>query len=627
MAKVPAKVGKYKIVSLIAEGGMGAVYKGIHPTLKRYVILKKLTLKGSAAITERFKREARLMMDFKNDLIVDVYDHFKEDQSYYIVLEYIDGKPLDELIKRYSPLPDDIAAFIFLDSCRALKYAHDKKVVHRDIKPANILISKNGEIKLVDFGIATSKKEQDDGLTKDGMTLGTPSYMPPEQFLDTKSVDKRADIYSMGVMLYEMLSGKKPFPGNFSPESIALIQQGRYTSIKKVNPEAAPILTKIIKKCIRPKPGQRYQDLDKVIRILDSYLKKRKDTARIQLIDCIKGKKIKEIGTPKFKKLKSLFMAAVVSIAVVGCGVFLFNKLGYNYEILKSNDYGSLVLTVKIERGSKTAEDIYISARIFRDDNKIIPEVKNIDFVFKENKKLGDKECLILESQKIYLKTDHYRVKASIENQISWNSFFLNPRSVQRKNKSTMRARILNIKSIKTPPLPLTVNYCVLDHKTGEDITKGSEFYYFNNGKWNVWTKRSIILTGNAKSAFKFVKKGYYDRVFKLLIKEYQSLLDIETTLVPIPGTVNITSDRNSVALLLNGSRDYMSGGLSGLNKKIIPASKKNQRLILSPGTYELAAGPYRGKKKAISFKVVPNGITNIFINYDKKNKVLNITR
>ncbi|HNQ96877.1 MAG TPA: serine/threonine-protein kinase, partial [Treponemataceae bacterium] len=217
MADVPEFIGKYKIVSLVARGGMGAVYKAVHPTLKRYVILKKLTIRGNAVITERFKREARILLDFNDPHIVHLFDYFKEGQAHYIVLEYVDGVSLDVLLKKRGSLSGTFALFILRDVCKALKYAHDNGVIHRDIKPGNILISKTGDIKLADFGIAsTENSEADDGLTREGTTLGTVAYMPPEQFSSTKTVDKRADIYAVGVMLYEMVTGVKPFPGSFS---------------------------------------------------------------------------------------------------------------------------------------------------------------------------------------------------------------------------------------------------------------------------------------------------------------------------------------------------------------------------------------------------------------------------
>ena len=203
MPKQITKVGKYNIVELIAKGGMGALYKAKHPTLKRFVILKQLTLRGGSGFILRFKREASLMIDFRNERIVQVYDHFREGSSYYIAMEYVEGKSLDKLIEERGFISNEAAVLIFTEICKGLKYAHDKGVIHRDIKPANILISNEGEVKLVDFGIATSKEGDDDGLTKAGMTLGTPAYMSPEQIADTRKVDKRADIYSMGVVFYE----------------------------------------------------------------------------------------------------------------------------------------------------------------------------------------------------------------------------------------------------------------------------------------------------------------------------------------------------------------------------------------------------------------------------------------
>ncbi|HDQ15286.1 MAG TPA: serine/threonine protein kinase, partial [Sediminispirochaeta sp.] len=202
MAKVPEKIGKYKIIDLLAQGGMGALYRGVHPTLEKEVILKKLILRGNPDFAERFRREARILMEFRHDNIVDVYDHFKEGRSHYIVLEYIDGMSLEDLIRRERYLPNEFALYIFFISCKALMYAHKKNVIHRDIKPSNVLLSKHGEVKLLDFGIATTEEDADQGLTREGMTLGSPAYMAPEQFENSRSVDKRADIYSMGVMLY-----------------------------------------------------------------------------------------------------------------------------------------------------------------------------------------------------------------------------------------------------------------------------------------------------------------------------------------------------------------------------------------------------------------------------------------
>ena len=255
MPKQITTVGKYDIVKKIAKGGMGAVYLAKHPTLKRYVILKQLTLRGGGGFVQRFKREASFMIDFRNEHIVPVYDHFKVGSSYYIAMEYVDGTSLDALIEQSGGLSNEAALLIFSEICRGLKYAHDKDVIHRDIKPANILLSKQGEVKLTDFGIATSKEAEEEGLTKIGMTLGTPAYMSPEQIADTSTVDKRADIYSMGVMFYEMLTGKKPFPSRFASDVIDKINRGQYVRPKKINPSIPGSFVRIIKKTVQ---GPRY---------------------------------------------------------------------------------------------------------------------------------------------------------------------------------------------------------------------------------------------------------------------------------------------------------------------------------------------------------------------------------
>ena len=210
----PPMIGKYKVQGIIAKGGMGVVYKAIHPSLKRYVVIKKMTARGHAGDAGRFKREAQLLLDLQSPYIVHLFDYFTEGSYRYMVEELVDGAALDSLIKRQNSLPVPLAMLIMQDACYALKYAHSKGIVHRDIKPGNILLSKRGEIKLADFGIASDHAEGGTGnaslknmveststvtggdLTQSGVALGTPAYMPPEQFEDSARVDHRADIYA-----------------------------------------------------------------------------------------------------------------------------------------------------------------------------------------------------------------------------------------------------------------------------------------------------------------------------------------------------------------------------------------------------------------------------------------------
>ncbi|MBR1721213.1 MAG: serine/threonine protein kinase, partial [Treponema sp.] len=219
---LPQMIGKYRIMGLIAKGGMGAVYKAVHPTLKRMVILKKLTIKGNDTIRERFKREAQILLDMQSPYIVHLFDYFVEGSSHYIVEEFVDGLSLAQVIEKQVSLGTELSLLVFLDACYALKFAHARSIVHRDIKPGNILISRRAEVKLADFGIAASDDIEEIAVTKSdrivskvagdvtqtGVTLGTPAYMSPEQIIDSRSVDNRADNYSMGVLLYEMLTGK-----------------------------------------------------------------------------------------------------------------------------------------------------------------------------------------------------------------------------------------------------------------------------------------------------------------------------------------------------------------------------------------------------------------------------------
>ena len=217
MAKIPDKVGKYKILSLIGKGGMGLIYAAEHPTLKRKVILKKLTIRDKE-YRERFRLEADVMMDLRSDYIVDMYDHFREGSSWYIVMEFIEGMTLDELIQKTGPLDYDL--FVYTMSCvaKAIDYIHQRGIVHRDIKPSNIYISRTGDVKLGDFGIASSSSRSVK-ITDSGSAMGTPSYMAPEQFNDSSSVTARADIFSFAVTLYEAFTGAKPFEaGNYTAE-------------------------------------------------------------------------------------------------------------------------------------------------------------------------------------------------------------------------------------------------------------------------------------------------------------------------------------------------------------------------------------------------------------------------
>jgi serine/threonine protein kinase len=216
LEEMQAMLPQYEFVTLLGRGGMGAVYKAVQVTLDRPVAIKvlpgDLVMDEDVQFAERFKNEARTMARMSHPGIVNVFD-FGETQNglLYIVMEFIDGTDISKLILSQGRLTEDYALAITAHVCDALNYAHRNGVVHRDIKPANILINMAGEIKVADFGLAKANDaSQSGGLTKTNMAMGTPDFVAPEAFLPGFALDGRADLYAIGVMLYQMLTGDIP---------------------------------------------------------------------------------------------------------------------------------------------------------------------------------------------------------------------------------------------------------------------------------------------------------------------------------------------------------------------------------------------------------------------------------
>ena len=205
------KIRDYKIVEKLGEGGMGTVYLAEDTMLERKVALKILNpiLTKDSHFTDRFRHEAKIQASLIHPNIVSLYNYFREGDNYCMVMEYVEGDTLKHLISGTGPMPEQRAIWILNQLLEAVGFAHKKGIIHRDIKPSNILITKDDDVKILDFGIA--KILQDKGLTKTGTKMGTVYYMSPEQIKAVKDIDNRTDIYSLGITLYEMLSGRVPF--------------------------------------------------------------------------------------------------------------------------------------------------------------------------------------------------------------------------------------------------------------------------------------------------------------------------------------------------------------------------------------------------------------------------------
>jgi len=534
MAKEPDKIGKYKIVELLAQGGMGAVYKGIHPTLDRPVILKKLTLRGNPDFAERFRREARILMDFRNDNIVDVYDHFKEGRSNYIVLEYIDGLSVEQLIQKERYLPNDMALYICYQTCKALKYAHNRNVIHRDIKPSNVLVSRRGEVKLLDFGIATSAEDSEQGLTREGMTLGSPAYMAPEQFENSRSVDKRADIYSLGVMMYEMVTGKKPYPGGFSADLIAAIQKGKYPPPQRYNPKINRLIRKIIRKCMHSSRKRRFQDLDELLRLLKHYFENSDLKAfRKQLRLAVEGRTVepvKRTGAPSLRKLTAALLIAAVA---AGGGAAALFSLGYYYEWIHSSTHGAVAFKVLVDEGYKQPDEYFIKGWLFTDTGDNADELDRAPLRFQP---VFNEEGNLIEFRtgKMYLPEDEYRVKVQAETSLYWKSFYLEPRTEQRNTINAQEGMILEFPYSLSRPLPLRVNFYVQDRDTWEQINDDTLIEIWWADAWRPWRDyiAAELVTGQVYQ-FRFSAEGYQPKTFSLLIRPEQSTLYINPRLLP----------------------------------------------------------------------------------------------
>ncbi|MFT5128178.1 MAG: serine/threonine protein kinase [Rhodothermales bacterium] len=239
--------GRYELLNELGRGGFAVVHKATDKNLSREVAIKRLhakslTAQGASAILTRFDSEARSIAQLKHKNIVEVYDYSNENDDYYIVMEYIEGIGLDRYIADKGKLPIDEAASIVRGVAEGLFYSHKNKLIHRDIKPSNIiLVDRGGQLtpKIVDFGLARSGTFNSD-LSQTGFAMGTPGYMAPEQCADAKNVDHRADIYSLGKVLYVLISGQKP--QDVMPDSIPPPQE----------------LSDIIFRCINPKIEDRY---------------------------------------------------------------------------------------------------------------------------------------------------------------------------------------------------------------------------------------------------------------------------------------------------------------------------------------------------------------------------------
>lgn len=269
-------LGKYRLLDHLGTGGMSSVYLAEHVLMQRRVAIKVLPKHRvqDSSYLARFHREAQAAAALDHRNIVRAYDVDNDGVNHYLVMEYVEGRDLQRIVRQDGPLPAHLAADYIRQAAEGLAHAHQAGLIHRDIKPANLLVDGKGTIKVLDLGLARFTADEAASLTiaYDENVLGTADYLAPEQAIDSHGVDARADIYSLGCTLYFLLTGKPPFPEGSLPQRLMKHQKERPPDIRQTRPDVPEDLVAICFKMMAKKPADRYASAEQVAAVLTQWL-------------------------------------------------------------------------------------------------------------------------------------------------------------------------------------------------------------------------------------------------------------------------------------------------------------------------------------------------------------------
>ena len=569
----PKKIKDYPIIKLIGKGGMGDVYLAKHPTLKKEIILKSLSIRNDKESYERFLQESSVMMEFRHQNIVQVYDHFREGRSTYIAMEYVPGKDLNALLNERAKTPQGaaipvpLALFILYQAALGLHHAHTKNVIHRDIKPHNILLSVSGDVKIVDFGIArrvgANSEPMQSELTQTGVIIGTPAYMSPEQFTPEKELTVRTDIYSLGVVFYQMITGQRPYRNEYTPQVVAAIAAGKFTPAHKIVKHLPHFVRKILSRTINPKINKRYKTLVPLIKRLQRYFKSYnifeiKDACRHLVLGDSNIKK-SHFFIRYNRRRKMIRKAAVRTLAasvVIGMAAAFFG-LHLQYETLLRDRYGRVRFEFNVV--NMDPDNIYIS--VDNRTKKVVPKKPRYSSV-------------------MYLPRGEHKFTVTSGSYINSKFFYVRPISVQENDKSMRKGQLCDIPisnlwqqdvavyfrfwdSLTNKAVMFFDNYTehkvegVKNEKDNLKIRVRGEYIPLKEYVYSERTKkRAPFYSGNTY----FMKvAGIHDGANRYLDKEFQVSFELEQrsvvahyTLDIAPAVLVIESDRKVPRLLIN---------------------------------------------------------------------------
>ena len=360
------KLSGYKILKKLGSGGMGDVYLAEHELIHRKVAIKVLHkhLVSNREFIKRFRREAKLLASLDHHNIVRLNEYFENDGEFFLIMEYVDGIELDQYINTISgPIVEPELIPLFKQMLDAIGYAHKKGLVHRDIKPANILISKDGKVKVLDFGIAKLKTD-DQGLTNAGVQVGTIAYMSPEQ-VRAEEVDFQSDIYSLGVTLYQMAVGKAPYLNSKVFDTQLKIVKDPFPRAQEIYPGVSDKLENIIQKATQKDKKDRYQSCEEFKKDFESKNSIIPEIAK-------DNTKNKVVERKKKFKLSTSIAAAILLFLVVVVVVVLLIKVNPKEPFQEEKETELYTVNVKKAYFFLKADENHIQKAYVIQNNKLI---------------------------------------------------------------------------------------------------------------------------------------------------------------------------------------------------------------------------------------------------------------